>query len=121
MTQHVSIPIVLLQCQDVEVTIQPATAATDTLWALGAIRLSESGGRAGQLGLFAPQPSIEHLFRKPDKRPLEALSLLFAAVAALPLLGLVVGLYNCDVNLKVIHLFKALTMRSDDSNLEWYL
>lgn len=90
-----------MQCQEIKATIEPATAATDTIWALGAIRVSGGSARAGQLDLFAPKPSIEHLFRKPDKRPLEALSLLFAAVAALPLLGLVVGLDNCNVNLKV--------------------
>ena len=95
-------PCFSLQCQEVKAAIQPASAATDTTWQLGAIRLSDHSARAGQLDLFEPKPTIEHLFRKPDKRPLEALSLLFAALAAVPLLGLVIGLYSCNVNLKVI-------------------
>lgn len=68
---------------------------------LGTIKLSDHSPKSGHLDLFAPKPIIEHLFRKPDKRPLEALSFLFAAIAALPLFGLVLSLYNYNVNLKV--------------------
>ena len=51
--------------------------------------------------IYGPKPEIVHQFRVPGKRPPEVISLFFAGVAVLPLLGLVYGLYNSGVNFKV--------------------
>ena len=95
------VTVSVLQCQEVDVSIQPASAASETVWALGVVRLIDAVAKPSRLHLLEPKPSISHLFRVPDKRPLEALSYLFAAVATLPLAGLLIGLYHCNVNVKV--------------------
>jgi oligosaccharyltransferase complex subunit delta (ribophorin II) len=47
------------------------------------------------------KPEIHHVFRQPDKRPPALVSFLFAALAALPLVFLLLRLSQIGVNLKV--------------------
>lgn len=90
-----------VQCQEMEATIQPASGATDTIWRLGRVQLRAPAARQSRTDIYAPKPVISHLFRQPDKRPMEALSYLFAGLAALPLLGLVFSLHQCGANVEV--------------------
>ncbi|KAL6972360.1 proteasome regulatory particle base subunit [Sarracenia purpurea var. burkii] len=49
---------------------------------------------------YGPKAEITHIFRSPEKRPPQELSLAFLALVLLPLLGFVVGLLRLGVNLK---------------------
>jgi len=51
--------------------------------------------------MYEAKASIVHLFRVPDQRPPEVISIIFAGMAALPLLGLVYSLHQSNTNLKV--------------------
>ncbi|OWM81502.1 hypothetical protein CDL15_Pgr007540 [Punica granatum] len=49
---------------------------------------------------YGPKAEISHIFRAPEKRPSENLSLAFLALTLLPFLGFLVGLLKLGVNLK---------------------
>lgn len=81
-------------------------------WPLGSIDFSPTPGDSGAKSAAAvqtaaqldaqPKPEIHHIFRKPDRRPPAAISMLFAAAAvAIPAVFLSFRLYQLGVNLKV--------------------
>ncbi|CAI0386149.1 unnamed protein product [Linum tenue] len=49
---------------------------------------------------FGPKAEIAHIFRAPEKRPPQELSLTFLGLTVLPLLGFIIGLLRLGVNLK---------------------
>ncbi|KAL7200897.1 hypothetical protein ACSBR1_032760 [Camellia fascicularis] len=49
---------------------------------------------------YGPKAEITHIFRSPEKRPPQELSLAFLALVLLPFLGFLVGLLRLGVNLK---------------------
>eukprot|EP00262_Sarcandra_glabra_P003078 TRINITY_DN1353_c0_g1_i2.p1 TRINITY_DN1353_c0_g1~~TRINITY_DN1353_c0_g1_i2.p1 ORF type:complete len:156 (-),score=21.25 TRINITY_DN1353_c0_g1_i2:192-659(-) len=49
---------------------------------------------------FGPKPEISHIFRTPDKRPPQELSLTFLALTLIPFIGFLIGLMRLGVNLK---------------------
>jgi oligosaccharyltransferase complex subunit delta (ribophorin II) len=49
---------------------------------------------------YAPKAEINHIFRVPDKRPPQNLSLTFLALVLLPFIGFLIGLLRLGVNLK---------------------
>ncbi|KAH9785366.1 Dolichyl-diphosphooligosaccharide--protein glycosyltransferase subunit 2 [Citrus sinensis] len=49
---------------------------------------------------YGPKAEITHIFRAPEKRPPEELSLAFLVLTILPLFGFIIGLLRLGVNLK---------------------
>lgn len=49
---------------------------------------------------YGPKAEITHIFRAPEKRPPEELSLAFLVLTILPLIGFIIGLLRLGVNLK---------------------
>ncbi|XP_034227265.1 dolichyl-diphosphooligosaccharide--protein glycosyltransferase subunit 2 isoform X1 [Prunus dulcis] len=49
---------------------------------------------------YGPKAEISHIFRVPEKRPSQELSLIFLGLVFLPLIGFLVGLLRLGVNLK---------------------
>jgi oligosaccharyltransferase complex subunit delta (ribophorin II) len=50
---------------------------------------------------YGPKAEITHIFRAPEKRPPQELSLAFLGLVLLPLLGFLVGLLRLGTNLKI--------------------
>lgn len=105
-----------LQCRDVSAAFAPASANLEIAeWKVATLRLPAAAVVGGAPDTYGAKPEIVHLFRVPGKRPPEVISLIFAALAALPLAGLVYGLCRSDVNFKVG--FSCLRSRSRLSSL----
>lgn len=49
---------------------------------------------------YGPKAEINHIFRAPEKRPPQELSLTFLVLTILPLIGFIIGLLRLGVNLK---------------------
>jgi hypothetical protein len=106
-----------MQCRDLSATLTPATSRLEIgEWKLGSLRLPGLAGEEAP-GMYEAKASIVHLFRIPDQRPPEVISIIFAGVAALPLLGLVYGLYQSDTNFKVSYRFLRGTISRAQASL----
>lgn len=80
------------------------------LWSLGSIELDlpEAPEKAAKapaqpvdpLSRFGPKEEISHIFRAPEKRPPQELSLGFMGLTLLPLLAFLIGLLRIGVNFK---------------------
>lgn len=70
-------------------------------WLIGEIELksSNAGASASSKPVRGPKPEIRHMFRQPDKRPAQAVSLLFTALTAAPFLVLLILWNSIGVNI----------------------
>ncbi|KAI4301082.1 hypothetical protein L6164_034398 [Bauhinia variegata] len=95
---------------DIELTVGDAVMENSFLWPIGHVELDlpeapEKAARPPPLPVdpysrYGPKVEITHLFRAPEKRPPQNLSLAFLSLTFLPLIGLLVGLLRLGVNLK---------------------
>ncbi|XP_010265019.1 PREDICTED: dolichyl-diphosphooligosaccharide--protein glycosyltransferase subunit 2-like [Nelumbo nucifera] len=95
---------------DIQLTIGDASMENSFLWALGHVDLDlpeapEKAKRpppqpADPYMRYGPKQEITHIFRLPEKRPPQDLSLAFLALTLLPLIGFLAGLLRLGVNLK---------------------
>ncbi|GFZ20296.1 ribophorin II (RPN2) family protein [Actinidia rufa] len=95
---------------DIQLTVGDAVMENSYLRELGSIELDlpeapEKATRPPPQPVdpylrYGPKAEITHIFRTPDKRPPQELSLAFVALVILPFLGFVVGLLRLGVNLK---------------------
>ncbi|XP_057480677.1 dolichyl-diphosphooligosaccharide--protein glycosyltransferase subunit 2-like [Actinidia eriantha] len=95
---------------DIQLTVGDAVMENSYLRELGSIELDlpeppEKATRPPPQPVdpylrYGPKAEIAHIFRTPEKRPPQELSLAFLALVILPFLGFVVGLLRLGVNLK---------------------
>ncbi|XP_027349753.1 dolichyl-diphosphooligosaccharide--protein glycosyltransferase subunit 2-like [Abrus precatorius] len=95
---------------DIELTVGDAVMENSFLWTLGRVELDlpEAPEKAARLpplpvdpySRYGPKAEITHLFRAPEKRPPQQLSLTFLSLTLLPFVGFLVGLLRLGVNLK---------------------
>ncbi|KAA3458707.1 dolichyl-diphosphooligosaccharide--protein glycosyltransferase subunit 2-like [Gossypium australe] len=102
--------IVLVSKYDMELTVGDAAMENSLLVAIGHIELDlpEAPEKAPRpppqpvdpYSRYGPKAEITHIFRAPEKRPPQELSLAFLGLTILPLLGFLIGLLRLGVNLK---------------------
>ncbi|XP_068320867.1 dolichyl-diphosphooligosaccharide--protein glycosyltransferase subunit 2-like isoform X2 [Pyrus communis] len=95
---------------DIQLTVGDAVMENSFLLAIGQIDLDlpEAPEKASRppspavdpYSKFGPKAEIAHIFRVPEKRPSQELSLVFLGLVLLPLIGFLVGLLRLGVNLK---------------------
>ncbi|XP_061367464.1 dolichyl-diphosphooligosaccharide--protein glycosyltransferase subunit 2 [Gastrolobium bilobum] len=95
---------------DIELTVGDAVMENSFLRLLGHVELDlpEAPEKAARPPLppvdpysrYGPKAEIIHLFRAPEKRPPQNLSLAFLGLTLLPFIGFLVGLLRLGVNLK---------------------
>ncbi|KAF7804626.1 dolichyl-diphosphooligosaccharide--protein glycosyltransferase subunit 2 [Senna tora] len=95
---------------DIELTVGDAVMENSFLRPLGHVELDlpEAPEKAARpppppvdpYSRYGPKAEITHLFRAPEKRPPQKLSLAFLSLTLLPLIGFLVGLLRVGVNLK---------------------
>ncbi|KAJ1397843.1 Dolichyl-diphosphooligosaccharide--protein glycosyltransferase subunit Swp1 [Sesbania bispinosa] len=95
---------------DIELTVGDAVMENSFLRLLGHVELDlpEAPEKAARppvppvdpYSRYGPKAEITHLFRAPEKRPPQQLSLAFLGVTLLPFIGFLVGLLRLGVNLK---------------------
>ncbi|XP_057963619.1 dolichyl-diphosphooligosaccharide--protein glycosyltransferase subunit 2 [Malania oleifera] len=95
---------------DIQLTVGDSVMENSFLLALGHIELDlpeppEKSTRPPPQPLdpylrYGPKAEITHIFRAPEKRPPQELSLAFLGLTFLPLVGFLVGLLRLGVNLK---------------------
>ncbi|KAM1570624.1 hypothetical protein ACFX10_035601 [Malus domestica] len=95
---------------DIQLTVGDAVMENSFLRAIGQIDLDlpevpEKASRPPSPAVdpyskFGPKAEIAHIFRVPEKRPSQELSLVFLGLVLLPLIGFLVGLLRLGVNLK---------------------
>ncbi|KAB2074606.1 hypothetical protein ES319_A07G162600v1 [Gossypium barbadense] len=95
---------------DMELTVGDAAMENSLLVAIGHIELDlpEAPEKAPRpppqpidpYSRYGPKAEITHIFRAPEKRPPQELSLAFLGLTILPLLGFLIGLLRLGVNLK---------------------
>ncbi|CAN6485747.1 unnamed protein product [Victoria cruziana] len=95
---------------DLEFTVGDSVMENSLLQALGYLDLDlpdapEKAARPPSQPIdiysrFGPKPEIAHIFRAPERRPPEKLSLAFLGLTLLPLLGFLIGLLRLGANLK---------------------
>ncbi|KAF3335337.1 Dolichyl-diphosphooligosaccharide--protein [Carex littledalei] len=95
---------------NIELAIGDAVMENSLLWSLGSIELDlpEAPEKAPKspaqpvdpLSRFGPKEEISHIFRAPEKRPPQKLSLIFTGLTLLPLLAFLIGLLRIGVNFK---------------------
>ncbi|OVA02379.1 Ribophorin II [Macleaya cordata] len=95
---------------DIQLTVGDAAMENSFLQALGHVELDlpEPPEKASRPPLqpvdsysrYGPKQEISHIFRSPEKRPAQELSLAFLALTILPLFGFLIGLVRLGVNLK---------------------
>ncbi|TKY62345.1 Dolichyl-diphosphooligosaccharide--protein glycosyltransferase subunit 2 [Spatholobus suberectus] len=95
---------------DIELTVGDAVMENSFLRPLGHVDLDlpETPEKAARLpplpvdpySRYGPKAEITHLFRAPEKRPPQELSLTFLSLTLLPFIGFLVGLLHLGVNLK---------------------
>ncbi|KAH1129785.1 hypothetical protein J1N35_001163 [Gossypium stocksii] len=95
---------------DMELTVGDAAMENSLLVAIGHIELDlpEAPEKAPRpppqpvdpYSRYGPKAEITHIFRAPEKRPPQELSLVFLGLTILPLLGFLIGLLRLGVNLK---------------------
>ncbi|KAM1791851.1 hypothetical protein ACFX12_035766 [Malus domestica] len=95
---------------DIQLTVGDAVMENSFLRAIGQIDLDlpEAPEKASRppspavdpYSKFGPKAEIAHIFRVPEKRPSQELSLVFLGLVLLPLIGFLVGLLRLGVNLK---------------------
>ncbi|KAL9285055.1 hypothetical protein ACSQ67_024585 [Phaseolus vulgaris] len=95
---------------DIELTVGDAVMENSFLRPLGHVdlELPEAPEKAARLPplpvdpylRYGPKAEIAHIFRAPEKRPPQNLSLTFLSLILLPFIGFLVGLLRLGVNLK---------------------
>ncbi|CAJ1900514.1 unnamed protein product [Sphenostylis stenocarpa] len=95
---------------DIELTVGDAVMENSFLLPLGHVDLDlpEAPEKAARLpplpvdpySRYGPKAEIAHIFRTPEKRPPQNLSLTFLSLTLLPFIGFLVGLLRLGVNLK---------------------
>ncbi|VAH83460.1 unnamed protein product [Triticum turgidum subsp. durum] len=95
---------------DLELSVGDASMENSFLRVLGQLELDlpEAPEKAPRppaqavdpLAKFRPQKEIEHIFRVPEKRPPQEVSLAFTGLILLPFIGFLIGLMRLGVNLK---------------------
>ncbi|XP_020207895.1 dolichyl-diphosphooligosaccharide--protein glycosyltransferase subunit 2 [Cajanus cajan] len=95
---------------DIELTVGDATMENSFLQLLGHVELDlpEAPEKAAHpppppvdpYSRYGPKAEITHIFRAPEKRPDQKLSLAFLGLILLPFIGFLVGLLRLGVNLK---------------------
>nr|POF16954.1 dolichyl-diphosphooligosaccharide--protein glycosyltransferase subunit 2 [Quercus suber] len=95
---------------DIELTVGDAVMENSFLRAVGHVELDlpeapEKAPRPPPLAVdpssrYGPKAEITHIFRSPEKRPPQELSLAFLGLTLLPLVGFLIGLLRIGVNLK---------------------
>ncbi|KAH1258422.1 Dolichyl-diphosphooligosaccharide--protein glycosyltransferase subunit 2 [Glycine max] len=95
---------------DIELTVGDTVMENSFLRLLGEVDLDlpEAPEKAARLpplpvdpySRYGPKAEIAHLFRAPEKRPPQELSLTFLGLILLPFIGFLVGLLRLGVNLK---------------------
>ncbi|KAK8658613.1 hypothetical protein V6N13_036816 [Hibiscus sabdariffa] len=95
---------------DMELTVGDAAMENSLLVAIGHIELDlpEAPEKAPRpppqpvdpYSRYGPKAEITHIFRAPEKRPPQELSLAFLGLTILPLLGFLIGLLRLGVNMK---------------------
>ncbi|KAM1764976.1 hypothetical protein ACFX11_004162 [Malus domestica] len=95
---------------DIQLTVGDAVMENSFLRAIGQIDLDlpEAPEKASRppspavdpYSKYGPKAEITHIFRVPEKRPSQELSLVFLGLVLLPLIGFLIGLLRLGVNLK---------------------
>ncbi|KAM1122522.1 hypothetical protein ACFX19_004115 [Malus domestica] len=95
---------------DIQLTVGDAVMENSFLRAIGQIDLDlpEAPEKASHppspavdpYSKYGPKAEITHIFRVPEKRPSQELSLVFLGLVLLPLIGFLIGLLRLGVNLK---------------------
>ncbi|RXH87274.1 hypothetical protein DVH24_028774 [Malus domestica] len=95
---------------DIQLTVGDAVMENSFLRAIGQIDLDlpEAPEKASRppspavdpYSKYGPKAEITHIFRVPEKRPSQELSLVFLGLVLLPLIGFFIGLLRLGVNLK---------------------
>ncbi|OAY34613.1 dolichyl-diphosphooligosaccharide--protein glycosyltransferase subunit 2 [Manihot esculenta] len=95
---------------DLQLTVGDAVMENSFLSAIGSVELNlpeppEKAPRpppqpVDPYSRYYPKAEITHIFRAPDKRPPEELSLTFLGLTLLPFIGFLIGLLRLGVNLK---------------------
>ncbi|KAF1860267.1 hypothetical protein Lal_00037605, partial [Lupinus albus] len=95
---------------DIELTVGDAVMENSFLRLLGHVELDfpeapEKAARPPPAAVdpysrYGPKAEIAHIFRVPEKRPLQNLSLTFTGLILLPFVGFLIGLLRLGVNLK---------------------
>ncbi|RYR25018.1 hypothetical protein HN51_047044 [Arachis hypogaea] len=95
---------------DIELTVGDAAMENSFIRLLGHVKLDlpEAPEKAAQppappvdpYSRYGPKTEITHLFRTPEKRPPQNLSITFLGLILLPFLGFLIGLLRLGVNLK---------------------
>ncbi|TKY52750.1 Dolichyl-diphosphooligosaccharide-protein glycosyltransferase subunit 2 [Spatholobus suberectus] len=95
---------------DIELTVGDAVMENSLLRLLGHVELDlpEAPEKAARpppppvdpYSRYGPKAEISHIFRAPEKRPPQKLSLVFLGLILLPFIGFLVGLLRVGVNLK---------------------
>ncbi|ENN71956.1 dolichyl-diphosphooligosaccharide--protein glycosyltransferase subunit 2 [Dendroctonus ponderosae] len=85
----------------VEIIVGDYLVIEPVKWLIGEIELKASNAAvsASSKPIRGPKPEIRHMFRQPDKRPAQAVSLLFTALTAAPFLVLLILWNIIGVNL----------------------
>ena len=68
------------------------------VWGLGTVDVKLPTPEPEKVNAVGPKPTINHLFRQPDKRPPQAVSMLFTILVAFPLLILIVCWFKIGIN-----------------------
>ncbi|TQD79349.1 hypothetical protein C1H46_035088 [Malus baccata] len=95
---------------DIQLTVGDAVMENSFLQAIGQIdldlpeapekALSPPSPAVDPYSKYGPKTEITHIFRVPEKRPSQELSLVFLGLVLLPLIGFLIGLLRLGVNLK---------------------
>lgn len=81
-----------------ELIIGDSVISNPIRWNLGALEAKLGNPESPQSQIRGPKPEIKHLFRAAEKRPPQAVSMLFTGLAAAPLLLLVVLWLKLGIN-----------------------
>jgi len=73
---------------NVDLIIGDATLASTKVWTIAFLTLEFPEKQAGDVYVQGAKPEIKHLFREPEKRPAEAISMVFTGLVLLPFLVL---------------------------------
>ncbi|EFA03003.1 dolichyl-diphosphooligosaccharide--protein glycosyltransferase subunit 2 [Tribolium castaneum] len=83
---------------EMELILGDSVMSNPIRWVIGTIEVSLSTPEPEKKSLRGPKPEIKHLFRQPEKRPAEVVSMLFTGLTVSPLLLLFVLWWKVGVN-----------------------
>lgn len=83
---------------DIELIIGDSVVSNPIRWVLGTIEAKLGSAEQPQTVTKGPKPEIKHLFRPAEKRPPQAVSMFFTALAAAPLLLLLILWLKLGIN-----------------------